>query len=94
MATLHGIRAFSSGAATFLIFPEFSPCGQYLSCGSEDGTIFIWSVQYGILLQKLTGHTNMVNFTAWHPTLPLLISGSDDQTLRLWDAREGTSLSL
>lgn len=82
----HGTVGYSSGECTFLILPEFSPCGRFLSCGSEDGTTRIWSIEAGALIQVLKGHTDVSNFCAWHPNEPIVITGSDDLTLRLWTA--------
>ena len=39
-------------------------------------------------LRALTGHSGEVNCCAWSPNGALLVSGSDDTTLRLW-TREG-----
>lgn len=32
----------------------------------------------------LEGHDRGVNWAAFHPTLPLIISGSDDRQVKLW----------
>lgn len=32
----------------------------------------------------LEGHDRGVNWAAFHPTLPLVISGSDDRQVKLW----------
>lgn len=32
----------------------------------------------------LQGHTRGVNWASFHPTLPLIVSGSDDRTIKLW----------
>jgi WD40 repeat protein len=39
------------------------------------------------LAAQLQGHTGCVNCAHWHPTDPrsLLATGSDDQTIRVWD---------
>ncbi|KAJ9460806.1 Coatomer subunit alpha-3 [Diplonema papillatum] len=32
----------------------------------------------------LEGHERGVNYASFHPTLPLIVSGSDDRTIRIW----------
>jgi GTPase SAR1 family protein/Tol biopolymer transport system component len=43
-------------------------------------------------LSTLKGHTDYVTATAWSPDGKQLASGSDDQTVRLWDPTNGTLL--
>jgi coatomer subunit beta' len=35
-------------------------------------------------VQTLEGHTSNVSFAVFHPSLPLIISGSEDGTVKLW----------
>ncbi|MEE8468368.1 MAG: serine/threonine-protein kinase, partial [Planctomycetota bacterium] len=43
-------------------------------------------------LQTLEGHADWVSSVAWNPQGTRIVSGSYDQTLRIWDAATGTSL--
>jgi coatomer subunit alpha len=36
----------------------------------------------------LEGHDRGVNWVAWHPTLPLIVSAGDDRVVKLWRMSE------
>eukprot|EP01061_Rhynchopus_euleeides_P014180 TRINITY_DN2462_c1_g1_i1.p1 TRINITY_DN2462_c1_g1~~TRINITY_DN2462_c1_g1_i1.p1 ORF type:complete len:1241 (+),score=601.51 TRINITY_DN2462_c1_g1_i1:82-3804(+) len=36
----------------------------------------------------LEGHERGVNYASFHPTLPLIVSGADDRTIRIWAVEE------
>jgi len=60
----------------------------FVASGSEDAIIYIWNKNTEVLINKLPGHTSMVNCIAWSPTDPsLLVSGSDDYTVKVWDSK-------
>ena len=40
----------------------------------------------------LTGHKNWVQLVAWSPDCELLVSGSMDSTLRIWNPHKGTAI--
>jgi len=77
---LHIMKA-ESGAANSVVF---SPQAKWLAVGYEDGSIRIWNVEDGSLLQILTGHTGAVSSLSFSPDSKWLVSGSKDGTLRLW----------
>ena len=37
-----------------------------------------------IVRHVLEGHDRGVNWASFHPTLPLVVSGADDRTVKLW----------
>jgi WD40 repeat protein len=41
-----------------------------------------------IVKYVLEGHDRGVNWAAFHPTLPLIISGADDRQIKLWRMSE------
>lgn len=81
---------------------SFSLDGQLLASGSDDRTIRIWDVQTGQCLHILEGHTDSILSLAFLPSsfkvattaerTNWLISGSLDQTIKLWDGKTGQCL--
>lgn len=59
---------------------------------SRDNTIRVWNVADGTLRHTLEGHTAAVRSLASRSRL--LLSGSDDGTIRMWDLQEGKSLGI
>ncbi len=55
-------------------------------------SILLWEVPDGKLHFILKGHTDNINALAFTPNGKMLASGSDDGTIRLWDASTGTEL--
>ncbi|MDE0554481.1 MAG: WD40 repeat domain-containing protein [Candidatus Poribacteria bacterium] len=73
----------------------FSPDGTRLAAGG-DGRIWIYDVESGAQFAMLSGYTENIRALAFAPNNTLLASGSEDNTLRLWDtatAREVLTLA-
>ena len=73
----------------------FSPDGKFLAVGSDppEGSIDnleLWEMPEGKSRGFLRGHTNYVYSLAFSADGSILVSGSGDSTLRLWDPQSGT----
>lgn len=67
----------------------------YLLTTSDDQTVKVWDYTSKQLVSTLgiisrdgtkEGHTSNVSFACYHPVLPLIISGSEDGMIILWDS--------
>ncbi|KAE8718408.1 Coatomer subunit beta'-2 [Hibiscus syriacus] len=64
----------------------------YLITGSDDHTAkactmllkYVWDYQTKSCVQTLEGHTHNVSAVCFHPDLPIIITGSEDGTVRIW----------
>ncbi|KAK7846278.1 coatomer subunit beta'-2 [Quercus suber] len=54
--------------------------------GSDDFSAKVWDSQSKSCLQTLEGHTHNVTSVCVHPELPIIITGSKDGTIHIWQA--------
>ncbi len=70
----------------------FSPDGNQIIVAG-DNPPQIWEVASGRKLLELIGHTNTINYgVAFSPDGRFILTGSWDNTIRLWDAHTGQEL--
>ncbi|XP_061163198.1 pre-mRNA 3' end processing protein WDR33-like isoform X1 [Saccostrea echinata] len=74
---------------------SFCPSDSKFATCSDDGTVRIWDFMKCHEEKILRGHGSDVKCVDWHPQKALLASGSKDnqQPIKLWDPRAGTSLA-
>jgi WD40 repeat protein/uncharacterized caspase-like protein len=81
----------------------FSPDGKKLASGSEDGEVRIWQVaargpqgEPQVIkrpLQTLSGHAGSIQSLTFNSDGKLLVSGSSDASMKLWDVPAGKELA-
>ena len=94
--TIEVLRVVSGTLITTLIKHKrivtalaFSPTGEHLISGDEEGNLSVWSVVSWRALQELIGHTNGITTAAFHPNGSQVITASHDHTARVWDFESG-----
>jgi WD40 repeat protein len=58
-----------------------------LASSSQDTTIVIWDLIGLVKIKTLFGHLNWINVVSLVSMNNILVSGSNDQTLRVWDVK-------
>ncbi|PZC77341.1 hypothetical protein B5X24_HaOG203500 [Helicoverpa armigera] len=86
-ALVRRFRGLSQGH--FTIHACFGGAQQdFIASGSEDNKVYIWHINGEEPIAVVSGHTRCVNCVAWNPAHPdVLVSASDDYSLRLWGPR-------
>ncbi|XP_062508287.1 F-box/WD repeat-containing protein 5-like [Corticium candelabrum] len=83
---LRGHKCYTPKSSCFIIHLDVSE--SYIASGAEDRLVHVWDRRSGAKLATLCGHTNVVNAVAFNPRNEgMLVSASDDFTLRVWHSR-------
>lgn len=64
---------------------NFTPCGNYVYSGSQDGSVYVWSVKSGDSIATLEGHGEPCTAVAWNPRYMMFASA--DSNLVWWTTR-------
>jgi WD40 repeat protein len=72
---------------------SFVPGGLLTASRGRDGKVQLWDIPTGRLLRELKGHEDTVNSIAVAPD-GIVLTASDDQTIRLWDTATGECLQV
>ncbi|GJJ74269.1 hypothetical protein EMPS_06627 [Entomortierella parvispora] len=67
----------------------FSPDGEHLTVGLNDGTIYIYNTSTWNR-RLIRGHPNNVASVVNSPSSHQIASGSEDKTIQLWDLQDGS----
>jgi WD40 repeat protein len=66
--------------------------GRYFISGADNGFLSLYETERGRKVHDFVGHTGSVWSVAVSPDNTTLVSGSEDQTVRLWDIASGKNL--
>eukprot|EP00727_Mastigamoeba_balamuthi_P006449 m51a1_g2424 Coatomer subunit beta' A (942) ;mRNA; f:812330-815630 len=58
----------------------------YLISGADDKTAKVWDYQSKACVATLEGHTHNVSAVLFHPELPIILTGSEDGSVRVWNS--------
>ncbi|KDQ15522.1 hypothetical protein BOTBODRAFT_158406 [Botryobasidium botryosum FD-172 SS1] len=56
----------------------------YMVTTGDDRTVKVWDYHSKSCIQTLESHTSNVSFAIFHPSLPIIVSGSEDGTVKIW----------
>jgi len=94
------LARWPSGDAPYIAL-SVHPNGQLIAAGSRDGTVHLLEITTGRRLERLHGHSLLVQEVYFSPTevggLQLLASASHDETVKLWRlevVEDGTGLAV
>ncbi|MFV9504686.1 MAG: WD40 repeat domain-containing serine/threonine protein kinase [Oscillochloridaceae bacterium umkhey_bin13] len=76
---------------TFILAVGFSADGEYLAA-SCNNSVHIWRMSDQKPIEVLSGHNGPVHCLAFSPQAPIIATGSEDRTARLWDVRLGSQM--
>jgi WD40 repeat protein len=77
------LRGHNGDVYTLAFSPDDD--GRWIASGGEDSAVNIWDSHTGRLEHSFRGHTGLVSSLAFSPDCRLLVSGSRDFTVKVWD---------
>lgn len=67
----------------------FSPDGQILAAGDDQGKIYLWRMADGQPIFSIQAHDSWIKSIAWNPNGQTLATSSADGQIKLWNPRTG-----
>lgn len=83
--TAESLRVFKTPTNSSITCAVVSPCGRYIAVGCDDGVILLFEITMNRLIATLRGHSNTVYSIAFNSTTTVVTSGSEDQSVIVWD---------
>jgi WD40 repeat protein/energy-coupling factor transporter ATP-binding protein EcfA2 len=73
----------------------FSADGSRLAAGTHSGDLLVWEgSDWAVAPQQLLGHSSSITGLSFHGDGHLLASSSLDRTVRIWNVKEGGSITI
>src|SRR5262249_22072387 len=85
-------HVYSLSIGSGVLSASFSPDGtRIVTAGGKNGVgeAIVWDVRTRRELVELKGHTNLVTSAVFSPDGTRIVTGSQDGTVKVWDARTG-----
>lgn len=89
------------GHTDSVVVTKFNKDGKQVATASMDGTVRIWKVVEGdpdgsdnTLLHCLEGPSAAITCMNWHPSGPVLLAGSGDGSLWMWNTHTGDCMHV
>ncbi|CAG8660631.1 13301_t:CDS:2 [Acaulospora colombiana] len=57
--------------------------------GGGDKSVFYWDVTTGQTIRRIPGHLSRINTVAFNQDASVVVSGSFDSTVKIWDLKYG-----
>ena len=71
---------------------NFSPDGESIAAGANDGHIRVWNLEKNELIIDRPGHSNPIISVQYNNTGTKLVSAGEDEVIIFWDAPSGDTL--
>jgi WD40 repeat protein len=83
----------SATSKTVLDVIVLAPDGKTFAAAGPDKAVHFYDAETLAELREFRAHEGAITALAWHPTQPILATGSEDLTLRLWDIKTGQRIA-